>query len=465
MDKKKKEGKGFWSQIFQPADNGFLRRVSRKMGEKYPGRTEVEESLRLLGTDRNIGEKLELYYADKLKLVLGILGGGFALSLLLLLTAGDGALLTEGYFLPRREKAYSRELMMSTEEREKESITVEVEPRELTGEESRALLKETAEKMESYIIGENASLDEVRSDLHLIQEIEDTPVTIEWELENYETLNLDGSLRLENLKEEGSLTELTARLFCGDEEEIYRAVVRAYPPLLTEEEKWQQTVEEALAASQEESSRQDQKKLPEVIDGSPVSYEERPSSPAGPALLLTLAAAVLVYIGKDQDLKKQVKERDRQMQRDYAGIVSKLVLLMGAGAAVRKAWEMIVKDYQTKRERGQTALRYAYEEMALACREMESGVAETKAYENFGIRCRLPCYLKLSALLEQNLRKGSKGLSQILNAEILEAFEQRKSCALSQGEEASTRLLFPMVMMLVVVMLLILVPAGMSMQV
>ena len=70
--------------------------------------------------------------------------------------------------------------------------------------------------MEDYILGENASLEEVRSDLNLIREIEDTPVTVEWELDTYETLNLDGSLRLENLKEEGSLTELTARLVCGE---------------------------------------------------------------------------------------------------------------------------------------------------------------------------------------------------------------------------------------------------------
>ena len=37
------------------------------------------------------------------------------------------------------------------------------------------------------------------------------------------------------------------------------------------------------------------------------------------------------------------------MQRDYAGIVSKLVLLMGAGAAAKNAWETIVKEYQQKK--------------------------------------------------------------------------------------------------------------------
>ena len=152
------------------------------------------------------------------------------------------------------------------------------------------------------------------------------------------------------------------------------------------------------------------------------------------------------------------------MCRDYAQIVSKLVLLMGAGMAVRTAWEMIVRDYLAKREQEEKPLRYAYEEMALALREMQNGIAEIKAYENFGLRCRIPCYLKLSVLLEQNLRKGNHGLTRLLKAEVQEAFEQRKELAVRAGEEASTRLLLPMILMLIIVMVLILVPAGMSMQ-
>ena len=152
------------------------------------------------------------------------------------------------------------------------------------------------------------------------------------------------------------------------------------------------------------------------------------------------------------------------MCRDYAQIVSKLVLLMGAGTAVRTAWEMIVRDYQAKREQEEAPLRYAYEEMALALREMQNGVAEIKAYENFGLRCRIPCYMKLSVLLEQNLRKGNHGLTRLLKGEVQEAFEQRKELAVRAGEEAATRMLLPMILMLIVVMILILVPAGMSMQ-
>ena len=444
--------------------NRLFRLLTEKIGRKCPGRAEVEENLRLLGTDRDISGKLDAYYAEKLILILKILGAGLACSLLLLLTAGSGGELTEGYFLPRKEKAYTRALSLNTEDGGQTEAVIEVEPRELTDGESQALLEETVSGMEERILGDNVSLEEVRSDLNLIREIEGTPVVIEWELDNYETLNLDGSLRLENLKEEGSLTELTARLVCGGEEQIYRAVVRTFPPLLTEEEEWERSVDEAVAVSQEESRQQEMKKLPDEVDGQAVEWKEKQSSSAGGALALTVLAAVMAYLARDRDLKKQVTERDRQMQRDYARIVSKLVLLMSAGAAVRKAWEMIVKDYQMKKEKGQIKPRYAYEEMALACHEMQSGVAETKTYENFGLRCRLPCYLKLSALLEQNLRKGSKGIGQILNGEVSEAFEQRKACALSQGEEASTRLLFPMILMLAVVLLLILLPAAMSMQ-
>ena len=159
-----------------------------------------------------------------------------------------------------------------------------------------------------------------------------------------------------------------------------------------------------------------------------------------------------------------MQEREWELRRDYAQMVSKLMLLMGAGSAVRTAWETMAQDYERKRKAGGKR-RYVYEEMLLTCRELQNGVSEGRAYENFGLRCRLPCYLKLAALLEQNLKKGNKGLSALLRAEVTEAFEQRKELAREQGEKAATRLLLPMVLMLAVVMLLVLIPAGMSMQV
>ena len=93
---------------------------------------------------------------------------------------------------------------------------------------------------------------------------------------------------------------------------------------------------------------------------------------------------------------------------------------------------------------------------------MESGVTEVEAYEHFGQRCRLPQYRKCAALLVQNLKKGSAGLLAALQEEAEHSFEERKRNAREEGERAGTKLLFPMMMMLAVVMVLILVPACFS---
>ena len=79
----------------------------------------------------------------------------------------------------------------------------------------------------------------------------------------------------------------------------------------------------------------------------------------------------------------------------------------------------------------------------------------------------LPLYFSYSVIFQMSCaisHREIRGLSDLLREEVAEAFEQRKELAREQGEKAATRLLFPMVLTLAVVMLLVLVPAGMSMQ-
>ena len=107
-------------------------------------------------------------------------------------------------------------------------------------------------------------------------------------------------------------------------------------------------------------------------------------------------------------------------------------------------------------------MRYVYEEMRQASLRMQSGMPEGEAYLEFGRRTHLHSYLKLSSLLEQNLKKGSRGLVRLLEVESEEAWELRKNLAKQKGEEAGTRMLIPMFLMLILVMLIIVVPAFLS---
>ena len=98
----------------------------------------------------------------------------------------------------------------------------------------------------------------------------------------------------------------------------------------------------------------------------------------------------------------------------------------------------------------------------MTCYELQSGRSEKEAYDHFGKRCQVQAYRKLCTLLSQNLRKGSNDLLRVLRQEADNAFTERKNLAKKLGEEAGTKLLLPMMMMLCIVMVVIMIPAYFS---
>jgi hypothetical protein len=103
--------------------------------------------------------------------------------------------------------------------------------------------------------------------------------------------------------------------------------------------------------------------------------------------------------------------------------------------------------------------------MLVTAHELKLGVSEGTAYEQYGRRIGLIPYVKFSSLIAQNLKKGNKGFTELLRQEALEAFEERKELAKRLGEEAGTKLLAPMMLMLLLVFLIILIPAFMSFRI
>ena len=174
---------------------------------------------------------------------------------------------------------------------------------------------------------------------------------------------------------------------------------------------------------------------------------------------LSLFASAVVLVRKSREEQEQKRKREEELLREYPGLVMKFTLLVQAGMTVRKAFQKIALDYKKKRKRDK---KEAYEEILVTCYEMESGVSEMEAYRRFGERCGQMKYKTFSTLLIQNLQRGSRRLSEMLETESLEAWEERKRKARISGEIASTKLLVPMILMLLVVMALIMIPAFLS---
>ena len=157
------------------------------------------------------------------------------------------------------------------------------------------------------------------------------------------------------------------------------------------------------------------------------------------------------------------KKREKQLQYDYADLVYQLMVFTGAGLTVSRAWKQIVNNYEKRLEHETSQPRAVYEEMEIALGEMENGLPESQAVSRFGERCQHNEYRRLSSILGQSRQTGMKNLQELLAQEMDTAWEQQKQAAKRLGEEAGTKLLLPLFLMLLVVMVLVMVPALMVM--
>lgn len=347
------------------------------------------------------------------------------------------------------------------------TLNVTVSERRYTREEMDRVFRKSLDRLEELILGDNKSLDRVQTDLNLITEIPDEPVEVSWELDRYDLINVYGELDQEKLagEPEGVLVTLKACLTYTEDRQmqILQEMTARLEPGGTSGAGDGLAAASAAVKAEEEKNRESTKvKLPTATGGRTLEFREVKNPRGwyvlalGPVLCLLLAAL------ERQRLREEKEAREHQMLLDYPEIVNKLTLLLGAGMTVKGAWEKIVRDYERQKEiRGR---RFAYEEMETAFREMQSGITEASGYERFGKRCGLKAYRKLAALLSQNLRKGARGLSELLGAEADQAFEERRAAAMRRGEEAGTKLLAPMFLMLAMVLIVVIVPAFLSIQ-
>lgn len=338
-------------------------------------------------------------------------------------------------------------------------VEVELQERVYTKEEAYVVYERLLEELPTYILGDNASLMEVRSNLNLISSIDQYGVRLSWQSDDVQVLDSFGEVHAEGLSPQGKEVFLKVRMTDGSWPEEYLLPVRVMPPLLTAEEELEEEFLALIKQQDEAQKTEDSLVLPIEFEGRVLSYRSAEKSPLWQLVVLGAVGAVLVELKSGNDVKKQEELRKRQMLLDYSEVLSRLIIFLGAGMSIRSAWDKISGDYRQALKRGRRGKRFIYEEMYVTSCQLGSGVSENKAFQEFGRRCGLLQYTKLVSLLEQNRKNGSRNLRETLKLEMAEAFEQRKHQARRLGEEAGTKLLLPLFMLLTVVMIMIAVPA------
>ena len=374
-------------------------------------------------------------------------------------------------------------------EKESESVTIRVSPKAYTYKQAQDLLDQAETQLQKQLPGRNDSLDDVRYPLQLPQSLLDDAISAEYTISPYGVIDDTSGVIVGDLTENGTPVTVEATLKVQGLERICRYAAVIFPPALTDKEQFSADLDTALRAADNSDPTSDQIRLPAYAGDTPLSW----SRPKGPFLtilfILTLLLPTLFWFQKDEKMKELAKKRRELLDLDYSELLFKLTLLIGAGLTIKGAFSRICSQQEALQNSsslpargGKDSMQHpternklpsgkgsrpesahpVYGEIQILLREITDGVPEETAYENFGRRCGLPTYIKLGSLLAQNLRKGSSGLTALLEKEAFLSLQQHRTAARKMGERASMRMLFPMLLMFVDVMLIMMVPAMLS---
>lgn len=341
------------------------------------------------------------------------------------------------------------------------NVILTINQREKTEEEIEEAFAESLRILEQTLNPEQTEKIILTDSLALPEELPETGVEIRWSSSNEEVVKKDGTVCRDALSAPCDVT-LQARLSYEGElrEYWFEAQVPPYEPgsvdalfLLAEN---------ALLSLESETLGEEGFYLPEAVGQ--VQIESKEEEFPVWAVMGALVALIpfCIILAKRQEKEKERKKREAELMEGYPGLVTKFTLYTGAGMSMRGAWERVASQMR-EQESPLPKKDVLREEVFLLAGELKNGTSEAKAYEAFGWRIGLKPYQRFAALLVNCLQKGSAGLRDGLGEEVRLAWESHKETIAKKGEEAQTKMLFPMMGMLFLVMAIVMIPAFFSM--
>ena len=443
---KKLDSKKHRLKILYPTSLWITDKLPRKLISRN---TKTNRKLKELYLKEDISEEQSLYVAQKISVVIIVLLCGLVFGLGVSVTSPKAL---QEISKVKRKDSSSTYSFVAKNKKETKDISIEVAGKRRTKKETYRAIDKGKKLLVKKMLANNKSVNKVNSPVDFVNSIGKEDIKVSWGIENSDLIGYDGEIG-KNVPRKGSLVKLTAIMELDKITENYQFYVKVFP------EKKNSNLQRYLQKHVDEKSITEREvSLPKKIGGKAYQYFVKNTNYSIWIFPLALVIAIVLFVIKDKDLDKEVEERQKQMLRDYPNIVSKLLIYFGAGLSIKSALERIVYEYNKQKNE----IHYAYEEMEIAITKMKSGVSEATAIAEYGDRCGIHCYIKFANIIEQNLRRGSKDMVYALKSEVNSAVNARKNSILKEGSEISTKLLGPMVVMLIISIAIIMVPAFLS---
>ncbi len=189
---------------------------------------------------------------------------------------------------------------------------------------------------------------------------------------------------------------------------------------------------------------------------------------------LTLAAAMLLALLSDsggvaglgaivacgvpflraKELGKRAAARRQRIVMELPELLGKLLLLVNAGDNVMRALARCVEQQPT----GGGPL---YDELKSALAAMNRGESMAMALEEMGRRCAVPETRQFASTLLINARRGGEAFVPALRELTRQMWDKRKATVRTLGEQASSKLVFPLALIFLCIMILVGAPTMM----
>ncbi len=347
-----------------------------------------------------------------------------------------------------------QEVLLWTEDNWK-SFELEIGALEFTEEQIEALHRKVVQYLEAVVLAENESWESVKTDLLFPEKIPEETGKIYWSTDNSRLLTAEGEVKNIELTSPEQV-KITAKIYYGSEFRCFSKLVTVCPIEYTKEETVLRQVQLELCRREQESRTAERFVLPESVLGHVVKEAEESGFGVSTFfVMLAVVVPLLLYSNYFGTLDSRQKKRKEQAESGYLGFVTKLSFMMAAGITVRQAFGRLAEEYE--KTYGDKHMLTA--ELKVTKQELDTGHSEQEAYEAFGQRVGVLAYRRLASLLTQNVSRGVQGIRNLLLLEAKEVMAQERAGIKEKGEQAGTKLLFPMMGLLFLVFAILLVPA------
>ncbi len=341
----------------------------------------------------------------------------------------------------------SEDIRLTLDDKE-QVYSMTIEPKEYTEKEFCAMADKQSQELSQKILGDNADFEHINSMLILPKGDADGVFAYSWISDHPEIVSSYGKVNLEEVKEDTVVTLLLKIAYQNFETEY------EYPMVVVKDARGKdafERVKEEIQKIEKETRTSDTVTLPEEYADVTIHAQRSTSDRPVLCLVFGIVIAGLLAPCTYVQLREERKKRNDVLIDQYPSFVNQLWLLLGTGMTVQMGIKKIIsemeKDLLLKKE-----LEYAMH-------QLETGSEESFVYEQLGRRLHVPEYFQLMQHISQHIRMGTKDLRNLMENEMQTALKKRRESARKKGEEASTKLLLPMILLLALVMIMIVYPA------